>query len=273
MAAVSGPAWVSDSAWGRRRRDGDRGRCRTRGRRGGALAGWLAAFLGSVPAACSAPSVQPSWSVSASRGCVRKVCSTRLFRPSLSGFSDGSRSPSPSLSSSFGRRPGVELEAGPQPIPVLVLPVVAKPVAIRVRPPRVEAGDPLHAVRERVLVGILARVGQAVAIRVRTRWVRQGPGPLPIVREAVSVRVGDGRGGGRRDQAGDDDDGSDRRPGRPTAEGDAHRLTVGPARADGNASVVPTQADRGPVPAVTAGHGAVPQERDERSVTGRFHTR
>ena len=135
---------------------------------GGAVVagGWLEALRGSVPALYSAPSVQPSWSVSATRGFVPRRCSVVFERPSRSGFSRPSRRPSPSRVRAARRRAGQEFEGGPQPVAVGVLAAVADAVAVRVGPARVHVRDVFLPVGQAVVVGILAPVGQAVAVRV-----------------------------------------------------------------------------------------------------------
>ena len=64
--------------------------------------GRLEADFGSLPARYSTPSLQPSRSVSATRGLVPRFCSARLVRPSRSGFSRPSHRPSPSVSTCVG---------------------------------------------------------------------------------------------------------------------------------------------------------------------------
>ena len=110
------------------------------------------------------------------------------------------------------RRAGPEFEGRPQAVAVVVLAAIADAVAVGVGAARMHPGDVFLPVGQAVAVGVLAPVGEAVAVRVGAGRAGQRVGALPGVREAVAVGVGRRGRGGRRQQAGDEQDGRERDP-------------------------------------------------------------
>ena len=104
-----------------------------------------------------------------SRGAARSVFES----PSLSGFSRSSRMPSRSVSARSGCVPAFELEAVPQPVVVGVLAVVADAVAVRVGLARVRPERPTPAGSSACRDRGPPAVGEAVAVGVRRRRARQ----------------------------------------------------------------------------------------------------
>ena len=221
---------------------------------GASPAGWLEALRGSVPALYSAPSVQPSWSVSATRGFVPSVCSVRVREAVAVGVLATVPQAVAVGVGAARRRAGQEFEGGPQPVAVGVLAAVADAVAVRVGPARV------HAAR-RIPAGWSGRRGRdprapsgrpSRSVSARDGLVSEY-GPLPGVRAGRRGRCRSRR--PRRpavSRPGDEQDGRQREP-RATMPRAIHaRDRAAAARPDGNASVVPAAGPRGPVPAGNA---------------------